>query len=110
MRQTTSSPSITLCFSARISVNGQAGFTSSGPLLFSCLPLVYSTSTGKPANAGQRMQHDEAGAVGGEVGFRRAGCGKFQTAVGAAADRCVIDQRIARVAAFRPVRDRDPIL
>jgi hypothetical protein len=42
-------PSATLCFSERISVKGQSGFTWAGNLLFSFLPLVYSTSTGKPA-------------------------------------------------------------
>ena len=81
-----SAPAAISCVSARMSRNGQAGSTSSGNLLSTMRAVDVLDGERRADHAGERMQHDEAGAVGDEVAERLALGGEGQRAVGAPFD------------------------
>ena len=72
-------------------------------------PPVLVIRAGLPATIGDRVQHDEAGAVGEEIGERAAARGEAQRAVGAADDLGAVGEALRRVARGRVVADAEAI-
>ena len=72
MRQVTRTPGKTSWVSARMPLNGQVGSISSGNRLCSTRAVDVLDLDRGAADAFQRMQDDEAGAVGDEVAERLA--------------------------------------
>ena len=96
MRQATRTPGKGSWVRARMSLNGQVGSISSGKRLASTLPSTCSTSTGAPLTPAERMQDDEAGAVGDEIAERLAVGGEGEVARSVGRDAGPVGEALLR--------------
>ena len=76
--------------------NGWIGSTSARELRLHDLAVDVLDLDRAPGHALERMQHDEAGARGQEVGLRHGGAGELEVAVGLAFDAGVVGDLLAR--------------
>ena len=103
--QVTQVPGVTSWDSARMSWNGHIGSITSGKRALLLVPSTWSTFDRPPGDALDRVKHDEAGAVGEDIGLRLGHRLEQERAVAPAGDLRVVDELPPRVRAGGAVAD-----